>query len=114
MLPDRSVERLYSNAPDLYPVGGRKPPNDTRWAREVINAQRHFLGRDMAAVREVFFDHEAIRSLGCESVINVLARHDGRVVGLVNMLHESGWYDTEDLAIAEPFVQLLVPMFPRA
>jgi hypothetical protein len=114
ILPDGSVERLYTNDAVNYPLLGRKPKNVTRWSTEVIDAKRHFLGRTYAEISEVFFDHVLIRSLGCESCVNVLCVHDDRVVGSVNMLHEANWYDTEDLAIAEPFVRLLVPALTMA
>ncbi len=106
-------ERLYSNQPGPYPVGGRKQMKDTPWFRDVILARKHYLGRTAADVRWAFFDHELIAKLGCGSVVNLLAIHDGTVVGAINMLHEEGWYDERHIAAGAPFAQLLVPAFAR-
>lgn len=104
-------ERLYSNQPGPYPVGGRKQMKDTPWFREVIIAKKHYLGRTAADVRWAFFDHALIASLGCGSVVNLLAIHDGSVLGAINMLHEEGWYDERHIAAGAPFAQLLVSAF---
>jgi hypothetical protein len=103
-------ERLYSNQPGPYPVGGRKQMKDAPWFRDVILAKKHYLGRTAADIRWAFFDHELIASLGCGSVVNLLAIHDDRVVGAINMLHEEGWYDERHVAAGAPFAQLLVPV----
>lgn len=111
VLPDRSVERLYTNDPVNYPLLGRKPANETAWSRTVISGKRSYLGRTYEDVKSVFFDHELIRSLGCESVINFAVVNDDRVVGLLNVLHEANHYDEADVALGEPFAQLLAPAF---
>jgi hypothetical protein len=104
-------ERNYSNQPGPYPVGGRKQMQNTPWFRDVIQARKHFLGRTAADVRWAFFDHALIASLGCGSAMNLLAIHDGQVVGAINMLHEEHWYDERHIAAGAPFAQLLVPAF---
>lgn len=109
VLADGSTERTYTSDPGAYPLSGRKPRNETPWYEKVILARRHYFGPTKAHVREVFFDHELIFSLGCGSVINVLVLYDGRVLGAVNMLHEEHWYRPEDAARAEPFAALLAP-----
>jgi hypothetical protein len=63
--------RVYSNMPDAYPVSGTKPANETDWSRQVIGEKRTFVANDIDAIAAVFDDHELIKSLGCESVINV-------------------------------------------
>ena len=109
VLADGSTERMYTSEPAAYPLSGRKPRNETPWYRNVILARRHYFGPTKAHVREVFFDHELIFSLGCGSVINVLVLYDGRVLGAVNMLHEEHWYRPEDPARAEPIAAMLIP-----
>lgn len=95
------AERIYSNMPEAYPVSGRKPANRTRWSEIVIEQRRIFVANDIGAIAEVFNDHELIRSLGCESVINVPVEIDGEVVGTINCLHEAGFYTPERIAAAE-------------
>ena len=114
VLPDESVERVYTSHPKAYPLAGRKPKNVTPWYEQVIVKQRHYFGPEYKHVKAVFYDHELIRSLGCESVINVLAIHDGKIVGTVNLLHEARWFTRKDLKIAEAFAALLIPALTKA
>lgn len=95
------ARRIFSNMPDAYPVSGTKPARETEWSRRVIGEKRIFVANDIAGIREVFDDHELIRSLGCESVINVPIVAEGRVCGTVNCLHEAGFYTPERVEAAE-------------
>jgi hypothetical protein len=95
------AQRTYSNMPEAYPVSGRKPANRTHWSTEVIEGRRIFVANTIEDIAKVFDDHELIRSLGCESVINVPVEIDGEVVGTVNCLHEAGFYTPERVAAAE-------------
>lgn len=105
------AERIHTSHPEDYPVSGRKPMTDTPWSRQVLGERRHFLGRTREDVRRAFPDHELIERLGCRSAINVLAVHDGVVVGSANLLHEEGHYTEDDIQDCLPFVQLLIPAF---
>src|SRR3954468_23408899 len=67
VLADGSTERMYTSDPAAYPLSGRKPRNSTPWFEKVIVAQQHYFGPTKAHIREVFFDHELIFSLGCGS-----------------------------------------------
>ncbi|WP_137177873.1 GAF domain-containing protein [Roseomonas sp. AR75] len=102
-------QRYYSNMPREYPVGGRKPINRTHWFQRVLGEGQAYIGRTYADIQDVFFDHELIRSLGCESVLNVPVRWDGRSIGTINLLHEAQWYTEADVAAAEVFAALAVP-----
>lgn len=93
--------RIYSNMPDAYPVSGTKPANETDWSRQVIDNKKTFVANDIDGIRAVFNDHELIRALGCESVINVPIEIDGKVAGTINCLHEAGFYTPERVAAAE-------------
>jgi hypothetical protein len=90
-------ERFYSNMPAAYPVGGRKPITDSPWMQTVLRRGEPYIGRRAADIRDVFFDHELIISLGCESVLNMPARWRGRTIGTLNLLHEAGHYNEADL-----------------
>ena len=92
--------RIYSNMPDDYPVSGRKPLPPGKWTEEVIANRRIFVANDIAAIAEVFPDHETIRSLGCESIINVPVVVAGRVIGTINCLDSAGSYTKEKVAAA--------------
>ncbi|MGJ7510413.1 GAF domain-containing protein [Variovorax sp. GT1P44] len=106
---ERESERAYTNMPDAYPVQGRKPITDSQWMQRVMERGLPYIGRNADDIREVFFDHELIRSLGCESVLNIPMRWCGETVGTVNLLHQKDWYRDEHVELATVFAQLAVP-----
>jgi hypothetical protein len=105
----RESERCYTNLPAAYPVGGRKPFNETAWSRRLFGERRPYIGYTADDIRTVFFDHALIASLGCDSVLNVPVSHDGRVLGTLNLLHEARWYDESDATPGLLFAALAVP-----
>jgi len=108
--PDsRESERCYTNQPAAYPVGGRKPFNETAWSRRLFGERRPYIGYTADDIRTVFFDHALIASLGCDSVLNIPVAHDGRVLGTLNLLHEARWYDEADAAPGLLFAALAAP-----
>ena len=107
---DGSSERYWTNRPE-YPVGGRKPPNDTVWARRLLVEQRCYRANDFEGIKAVFFDHELIRSLGCESVLNIPVAWEGTTLGTINLLHQAGHYLEEDERVGLVFAGLAVPAF---
>jgi len=102
-------ERFYSNQPEAYPVGGRKALNPTFWTDHVLRQQQPYIGRNYEDITAIFFDHELIRSLGCESVLNLPVVLDGRTLGTINLLHEAGWYDEAHLEAGRIMAALAIP-----
>ena len=98
---DKVSERIYSNMPDVYPVSGTKPYNDTHWSDITLNQKRTFVANSIEDIAAVFDDHELIQSLGCESVINVPIIVDGEVIGTLNCLHDKDFYTEDRIAAAE-------------
>jgi hypothetical protein len=110
--PDgKRVKRLYTNKPKEYPVGGFKPVTESDWHKHVIGGRRAWIGYDYEDVKWAFFDHELIRSLGCESAINVPVVYAGRVLGTMNLLDAAGHYKEADTAAIEPYTALLIGPF---
>jgi hypothetical protein len=107
-------ERLYTNQPAAYPVGGRKALNPTPWSQRVLRDHTPYLGRTAEDIRAVFFDHELIASLGCASVLNLPVVWDGWILGTLNLLHEAHWYDEGDVPVGLAFAALAVPAFLAA
>ncbi len=105
----RQSERYYSNRPAEYPVGGRKPVTDSAWMRQVIFAGQPYIGRTREDIRDVFFDHELIWSLGCESVLNLPVRWAGQTLGTLNLLHRAGHYSAADVAAVRVLGHLALP-----
>jgi len=106
-------ERRYTNQPRAYPVGGRKSLNPSFWTQQVLRDLKPYIGRSYEDIRGVFFDHALIRSLGCESVLNLPVGYDGQPLGTVNLLHEAGWYGEQHLAAGRVFAQLAAPVLMR-
>lgn len=102
-------QRYYSNMPEAYPIGGRKPINRTHWFDRVLGEGVPYIGRSYEDIRDVFFDHELIRSLGCESVLNVPVRWNGRSLGTINLLHHANYYAESDVRLAQHFAALATP-----
>lgn len=107
----QDVARVYSSHPDAYPVTGRKTMGATAWGQQVLVERRPFLGRDMAAVKWAFYDHELIASLGCGSAINIPVVHDGATIGTMNLLDAEFHYREAHVALVAPLAAALIPAF---
>lgn len=102
----KEAVRIYSNMPAEYPVTGRKPVAEGHWTAEVIKQRRIFVANDYQSIAAVFPDHEKIRSLGCESVVNIPIAVSGTVLGTINCLDKAGAYSRQAVAAASA---LLIP-----
>ena len=87
--------------PEVYPRSGTKAVDSDRWTEQVLDGQQNFVANDIASIAEVFNDHELIRSLGCESVLNLPVVVGGEVLGTINLLHEAGFYTPDKVVAAE-------------
>lgn len=105
------AERVYSNRPEFYPVGGRKSAAGAPRLRELMDHGRPVLIRDAAALRLSYPDHAGATALGCGSAVNTPVRWDGRTLGQVNLMHGDGWYAEPDLTLIRVFAQFLLPAF---
>ena len=104
-------ERRYTNQPAAYPVGGRKPVTASPWTERLFVERRPYIGRTANDIRRVFFDHELILSLGCESAMNVPVVYAGRLLGTMNLLDAAGHYKESDVAKCEPYAALMIGPF---
>jgi hypothetical protein len=105
----RQSERFYSNKPDAYPIGGRKPVTDSPWMQRVIHGGEPYIGRTREDIAAHFTDHALIHSLGCESILNMPARWSGQTLGTLNLCHRAGHYSESDLPRLRLIAQLAVP-----
>jgi len=96
----QQATRIYTNMPQAYPCQGTKPVADNAWSRQVIQRREMFVANTIEAISQVFFDHELIRSLGCESVLNIPVTVAGRLVGTINCLDRAGRYTPERVQLA--------------
>ena len=95
------ARRVYSNMPDAYPVSGTKPMREDVWSNHVLKEHNTFIANTIDDIAKVFPDHELIKSLGCESVLNLPIVLAGKALGTVNFLHEAGFYDESKKQQAE-------------
>jgi hypothetical protein len=103
-------QRYYSNQPKAYPVGGSKPiDRSSALYKDVILAGKPRICYNYDDIKRAFFDHELIRSLGCESAVNYPVRWNGKTIGTLNLLHQAGWYNETNVAAVGPFAALSVP-----
>ncbi|EFH09525.1 GAF domain-containing protein [Teichococcus cervicalis] len=109
--PGGEAERVHSNVPQHYAVGGRKRASDAPRMRELMQHGRPILIRTEAELRASYPDHAGASALGCGSAMNTPVRWQGRTLGQVNLMHQEGWYGEEDLPLVRCFAQYLVPAF---
>ena len=103
------VERIYSSNPAAYPVGGRKQKAGTPWSRAVLDRGEVFIARNADEVREAFYDHELIFSLGIGSIMNIPIAYRDRRLGTMNISHEAGWFTDEHASAARLIAAFAVP-----
>jgi hypothetical protein len=94
-------QRVYSNMPDAYPVLGTKPVESSVWTETVLNRHEVFVANDIGAIAEVFSDFALIRSLGCESAMNIPIVVSGSVIGTLNCLDVAGHYTPDRVRASE-------------
>ncbi|HYC64831.1 MAG TPA: GAF domain-containing protein [Reyranellaceae bacterium] len=105
------VKRIYTNMPKEYPVGGYKEVTATPWHELVIQQQKPWVGYNAKDIEWAYFDHELIKSLGCESAMNIPVVYAGRVLGTMNLLDAAGHYKADDPAKVQPYAALMVGPF---
>jgi GAF domain-containing protein len=105
----QEVERLYSSAPQAYPVSGRKPKQGTPWGVQVLDRGEIFIANTPAEVERAFADHALIFSLGIGAIMNVPIRFRGRSLGTVNICHDAFWFTDADREPGRLLASLLVP-----
>jgi GAF domain-containing protein len=98
-------QRIHSSHPREYPVSGAKPLSVGLWSRTVVDERRIFVANTIEGIAEVFSDHALIRSLGCESVVNLPVVFAGGVIGTINMLDGPDHYTPDCVAR----IELLAP-----
>jgi hypothetical protein len=107
----KQSERFYTNKPEAYPIGGRKPVTDSAWMQQVIHGGAPYIGRTRDDIAANFFDHELIRSLGCDSILNMPVRWRGQTMGTLNLCHRKAYYDEAHLPRVRLIAQLALPAF---
>ncbi len=105
----KESERFYTNMPDAYPVGGRKPITNSEWMKRLLGRGEPYIGRNAADIEWAFYDHKLIHSLGCESVLNMPVRWRGTTIATFNLLDRTGAYDESHIPLVRAVAQLTLP-----
>jgi GAF domain-containing protein len=103
------LERLYSSNSEAYPPGGRKQKRGTAWGQHVLIEQKIFIGEGSEAIQQSFDDHETIKRLGLQSIINIPISSDSRCLGTLNILMTVPRVKPEHIEIAQHLGALLLP-----
>ena len=107
------TSRVYSSAPEIYPLAGRKRRKTNGWSEQVIDRGEIHLANDLDAVKRTFDDHAAIVALGCASVLNIPVRWNGRTLGALNLMGPADRFAGCDRASALAFAALMIPVLSR-
>lgn len=95
------ARRSYSNRPEAYPASGEKPILKNAWTEQVEDRRQTFVANSIEEIAAVFPDHALIRSLGCESCLNLPIVVGDTVLGTLNCLDVAGHYTPDRVAAAE-------------
>ncbi|ODT66624.1 MAG: hypothetical protein ABS75_26485 [Pelagibacterium sp. SCN 63-23] len=87
--------RAYTSDPENYPASGTKPINYGPWFDIVHKQRAFFVANTIEDISKVFFDHELINTLGCQSVVNMPIIIRDELVGTMNILDVEGYYTPE-------------------
>lgn len=98
------ARRAYTSDPANYPTSGTKPIHRDAWFDIVHGERRAFVANTIEDIAKVFPDYELIKSLGCESVINLPVYIGGEMLGTVNCLDVAGHYTPERVERAASFL----------
>lgn len=98
--------RAYSNMPKSYPVSGTKPIVRDSWFKIVHDDHDVFVANTIEDIANVFPDYDLIKSLGCESVLNLPVVVKGELLATINLLHEANYFTPKRVDMAKELIAL--------
>jgi hypothetical protein len=90
--------RVHSGQPQAYPVLAFRPSSVGLRSRAIIDERGIFVANTIEAIAEMLSHHELIRSLGCESIVNLPAVFADEVIRTVNLRDVAGCYVPDRVA----------------
>lgn len=108
---NRLMKRLYTSDESISPLGGFKTTGNGPWSRHVLEEGRLYVASDEDDVRSVFSEAPMLIERGLQSAFNIPVRHEGRVIGSLNMLARRHAYDQADHDLAALIAGLCAPVF---
>lgn len=83
-----AVRRVFSTIPSAYPVGGWKQLSGSDWARKVLERGEVLVANSDAELQHYFPDHQLLKSLGTNTLVNIPVVVCKRTVGAFALLCE--------------------------
>jgi hypothetical protein len=81
-----AVRRVFSTIPSAYPVGGWKQLSGSDWARKVLERGEVLVANSDVELQHYFPDHELLKSLGTNTLVNIPVVVCKRSVGAFALL----------------------------
>ncbi|MDQ8030548.1 GAF domain-containing protein [Bordetella genomosp. 1] len=107
----RLMRRLYTTDETISPLGGFKATGNGPWSRHVLDEGKLYVAHDEQDVRTVFSEADMLIERGLQSALNIPVRHQGRVIGSLNLLAGRHAYDDADLDMALVIAGVCAPVF---
>lgn len=100
-LDTQTEVRIYSSNQQVYPLGSSDTIVWDAWAQRLYLQHQSYVVNRVSKEPEVFTDHEKIMAIGCNSCLNVPITKSGKVIAVMNLLHEADWFTHDRIAVAE-------------
>lgn len=110
----RLMKRLHTSDESISPLGGFKATGNGPWSRLVLQEGQIYVASNEDDVRTVFSEAPMLIERGLHSAFNIPVRHEGRVIGSLNMLDARHAYDNADHDLAAVIGGLCAPVFIEA
>lgn len=100
------ARRAYTSDPVNYPASGTKPINYGPWFDIVHKDREYFVANTIEDIAKVFFDHELINALGCQSVINMPIIIGNELIATMNILDVEGYYTPDRVQLVRDLLSI--------
>jgi GAF domain-containing protein len=100
------ARRAYTSDPENYPASGTKPINYGPWFDIVHKQRQYFVANTIEEIAKVFFDHELINALGCQSVVNMPIVIGDELIATMNILDVEGYYTPERVQMVRDLLSI--------
>ncbi|KRC73109.1 hypothetical protein D3C87_897620 [compost metagenome] len=107
----RLMKRLHTSDESISPLGGFKATGNGPWSRLVLQEGQIYVASNEDDVRTVFSEAPMLIDRGLQSAFNIPVRHEGRVIGSLNMLSGRHAYDDANHDLAALVGGLCAPVF---
>ncbi|MEY9775528.1 hypothetical protein [Arthrobacter sp. MW3 TE3886] len=98
----QDLVRVYSNMPEIYPVGGVSSALGAEWTRRCVGQLESFLAEDEHAINSDAFEHQdTLGALQLEAAVNAVVAKDGTFLGCLNLLGSRGSYTEQSVRDAD-------------